>query len=160
METEGFLYIMTKQRIIEGNRLIAKFMGGVWVTDKPYSFIKEYWLNTQANNNKQLAQDYDLKYHKKWNWLMPVVEKIESIHDKHHGHFAVYISSNICSIQGTNLWKAIQSLEKYGSVYMSDANAVLGTKIESTWYNIVQFIEWFNEYKESEDGKKNITKIT
>jgi hypothetical protein len=84
------------------------------------------------------------KYHMNWDWLMPVVERIESLHDDHHGYFGVHISSNSCSIQGTELWRAIQEYPSYGYVYMSDPNAILNTKIESTWYNVVKFIQWYN----------------
>jgi len=88
------------------------------------------------------------EYHTNWNWLMEVVEKIETIESPHHGHFGVHISSNGCDIQGTNLWKDIQNLDEYGAVYMSDPNAILNTKLDSTYYNVVKFIEWYTiEYK-------------
>lgn len=86
-----------------------------------------------------------LAYETSWDALMPVVEKIESLHDDHHGHFLVHISSNTCSIQGTNLWKAIQDIQGYGPVYMSDPNAIYKTKIESTFMAVVAFIKWYNE---------------
>ncbi len=98
------------------------------------------------------------EYHKSWHLLMPVVEKIESIHDSHHGYFGVHISSNSCSIQGTNLHRDIQD-SNYGSVYISDPNAILETKIESTWYNVVEFIKWYNEYTAKKKGERNYEKF-
>ena len=55
---------MTKQEIIEGNKLIAKFMGLKSITPT---------------------------YNSSWNFLMPVIDKIELIYDEHHGYFGVHI---------------------------------------------------------------------
>lgn len=78
-----------------------------------------------------------------WAELMPVVEKIESIYDDHHGYFGVHISSNECTIQGTYLRLFLDNSD-YGRVYMSDPNAILSTKIKTTYYNVVQFIKWYS----------------
>ena len=47
---------MSKEEILEGNKLIAEFM------DEPE------WCNE--------FNVLDVKYHSSWDWLMPVVEKI------------------------------------------------------------------------------------
>lgn len=52
---------MTKQEIIEGNRIIAEFMQ---IEDKEEVLDK--------------SSSY-FKYHLSWEWLMPLVEKIESL---------------------------------------------------------------------------------
>ena len=78
-----------------------------------------------------------------FNDIMPVVEKIESIHNSHHGYFGVYINSNSCSIQGTKLHLSLRD-SNYGDVYMSDPNAILNTKLQSTVYNVIEFIKWYN----------------
>jgi hypothetical protein len=69
-----------------------------------------------------------------------VVEKIEAIEDSHHGRFAVYISSNSCTIQATNLRtdKPMANpphlfLDMYGK-----------NKIEAVWITVLQFIRWHN----------------
>ena len=138
---------MTKRQEETDNLLIAQFMNGTYYSDEslirfPVSFMPELCLRHKLHN---------LKYHSSWDWLMPVVEKIESIHDKHHGYFGVHISSNTCSIQGTNLWKSLllaipfDASKPYGPVYCSDTNAIFDTKIESTWYAVVSFIKWYNK---------------
>ena len=146
---------MKKEEIISGNKLIAVFMGyqyeaglGIehcgWYKTIPSTFDTEKEL--RFGYREYLCRNDSIKYHKSWDWLMPVVEKIESLpKDNHHGKFGVHISSNTCSIQGTNLHKAIKNLSEYGAVYMSDPNAIFNTKIESTWYNVVAFIKWYNE---------------
>lgn len=107
-----------------------------------------------SEEERKLLSDFigeDIGSEIDFNRLMPVVEKIESIYDDHHGYFAVHISSNGCNIQGTNLWKTLEGREGYNTpdtaVYMSDPNAILGTKLESTYYNVVQFIKWYNQEK-------------
>ena len=117
------------------NELIAEFMGTDWPEAK-YSWRPGCYEPLKVEH---------LQYHNNWNWLMPVVEAIESIHDEHHGYFQVHIHSNACDIQGTMLHKSIEDLEGYGAVYMSDPNAILNTKLESTYYNVVEFIKWYNK---------------
>lgn len=117
-----------EEQIRKGNELIAEFRG---------------WIKSQDPAIHEYEMQY-LDYHKNWNELMYVVERVEAIHDSHHGYFGVHISSNGCSIQGTKLHMAIND-SSYGYVYMSDPNAVFHTKIESTWYNIVEFIKWYNK---------------
>src|ERR1051326_1813036 len=115
---------------VEGNRLIAEFMK-LAVYEK-YGYLSD-------------LDDDTVSYHSSWDWLMDVVEKIETIHDDHHGYFAVHIHANTCDIQGTNLWKAMKPGSTYGAVYMSDPNSIFPTKIESTSYAVVQFIKWYNQ---------------
>lgn len=85
---------------------------------------------------------------KAWLWVMLLVEKIESIRSNHHGYFGVHISSNSCSIQGTNLHRSINDLKDYGWVYNDEV--VLDTKLESTYQACLNFINWYN--KQNEDG--------
>ena len=133
---------MSKEEIIKNNKLIAEFMEGVY-TSKLFVIDRGYiWLP-----NHNMTKIENIKYHKSWDWLTPVVEKIESLETEQDGNFQVHISSNSCSIQGTNLWKSVQNLSKYGPVYMSDPNAIFETKLESTYYNVVEFIKWWNNNK-------------
>ena len=135
---------MKQEEIIEGNILIAKFDG--WILGET-----EYYCAGVPERHPRWIKDKeelltsDLLYHSSWDWLMPIVEKIESIYSDHHGYFGVYINSNSCSIYGTNLHLVIEPDSNYGDVYLSDPNAIFNSKIESTWYNIVEFIKWYNK---------------
>lgn len=128
-------------------RLIDEFMN----VSRIYNYIDHYLTpgtGVTYGSGEFMYFDGGLDY-KTWDQIMPVVEKIESLKDPHHGRFQVHISSNSCVIQGTNLWKSIQGLEGYNTpdtaVYMSDPNAILGTKLESTRYNVIRFIKWWNK---------------
>lgn len=69
------------------------------------------------------ARPYDWS----WDWLMPVVEKIESI------GYSVFIQ-NECS------WIKVAR----AGMRMPDLSELGETKIESTYNVIIQFITWFN----------------
>ncbi len=129
---------MNSDQLKEGNRLIAEFMGAEKLDENSFTY------NREDKFIGNCCSVDDLEYHSSWDWLMPVVEKIESLDGGEHGNFGVHITSNSCNIQGSNLWKTLQGKSTF-PVYMSDPNAILDTKIESTWYNVVEFIKWYNK---------------
>lgn len=55
---------------IQGNKLIARFMGG-----KQYP-IGKWW---HLPNTSGYVTTGKLKYHTSWDWLMPVVQKIRDM---------------------------------------------------------------------------------
>jgi hypothetical protein len=119
---------LTPEQIINGNKNIATFMGGVFKTDLPYTFTKSGWVNTPANDSKEIAQDYDLIYHSNWEWLMPVVDKIQSLRNK---------CNNVKLEYGLTLINAIETWFKYTHKRIS--------KKEAVWLACVEFIEWYNK---------------
>lgn len=59
---------MTPQEIIEGNKLIAEFMGR-----KGKVNAHLYWVNVPSVKWVTIEQ---MQFHSSWDWLMPVAEKI------------------------------------------------------------------------------------
>lgn len=112
---------MTDKEIIEGNKLLAEFHGKYntkWHTIGCYP-IK------------------DLKYHTSWDWLMPVVEKIEFYTPDEIGSgFAVYINEKQCIIKS--------KFVDYSYMDNPITGASADTKIESVWLAVVSFIQWYN----------------
>ena len=100
----------------QGNKLIAEFMGGT--LDSPgspyYYFLEKGKYETE------------LKYHSSWDWLMPVVEKIETLNNS---CTLVIIEDERCHIDTQNGFE----LDSVGC-----------TKIEATYNAVVRFIEWYN----------------
>lgn len=121
--------------IIKNNKLIAEFMG--------YVFIDEYSFKTIKD-----GRVYDrglLNYCSSWDELMSVVEKIESVLDT---GFNVVIKNDKCRIyrhKGSQYEQVITKLYEGGS------------KIESTYLAVVEFINYFNETF-SEEEKRNLLK--
>lgn len=71
----------------------------------------------------------ELRYDSSWEWLMPVVEKIES-----ECGASVEIRQGYCGIihHRTREWQTSH----------------MGSKIESTYKAVVQFIQWYTQNKE------------
>lgn len=137
---------------LEKNGPIAEFMGAIkeqWYPKaKQQTGIHYAYPPNEFPDNEKYHSDNLLKYHSDWNWLMPVVTKIESIYDEHHGYFGVYISSNSCHIHGTKFNKSIDDPE-YGFVYFDEI--VTHTKLEATYIAVTRFIEWYNKTYKKEN---------
>lgn len=129
-----------KETIVEGNKIIAEFMGKKFKPYKGNSFYDEEF-STYAECQKWiedncLEKEYEPeldwkiglgKYHLSWDWLMPVVGKIERIKGVH------------CEI--SELSCDIYSFGKHIS------NCKEETKLLTVWQSVVQFITWYNEHK-------------
>lgn len=111
---------MAQTEFEKGNKMIAEFVGHKLIGKPEWEY--EYWL-IEGNNYR----GDELKYHTSWDWLMPVVEKIEGL------NFGV----NIYQGNGCHIFS-------YGKCI--DENTTIGFaqnckfKIESVWRCVVQFI--------------------
>lgn len=122
--------------IIEGNKLIAKFMGfsieNIKGTEIMFPPINSYYkLNTQhtfCGENISPTSDR-LLFHKSWDWLMPVLEKIEVTN-------RVGMRENKCEI-------FLSETETTGLFERA-------SKIDALWEAIVNFLEKTNE-KDNEE---------
>lgn len=74
---------MNEQEIIEGNKTIAEFMGGKYARNENLTYEpKGCWENVEPNLfTREHPQDYDLKYHSSWDWLMPALIKAVSMNE-------------------------------------------------------------------------------
>ena len=137
---------MTSEEILDGNKLIAEFMGFESVNKRVrtksgryydyhampnFSVIKEDVIYIESEIGWGLVeQDYlfgeDLKFNSSWDWLMPVVEKIENVLD---GEVSAIISEASCGIN-------------YCAIYSVSVES--NTKIEAVWLACVNFIAWYN----------------
>lgn len=119
---------MTQEEILEGNKLIAQFMGETLLPIKEGDL---YPIITCTTGLKQT------RYHASWDWLMPVVEKIESF-DNSNIDSRVSIERNTCSIYYDNR----------SDLYEFNAWNDGWSKIQITYSHIVEFIKWYNENKD------------
>jgi hypothetical protein len=134
---------MNEQEILEGNKILAGFMEieKVNLTQSDIYRLTSSLYHRIFTKNHCKYLDFD----KSWDWLIPVVEKIESIRNKKFGWFCVYINSNNCSIQSKYLSKDIDgTLNKtINDVFYTDWT--LDTKLESVWKACILFIEFWNK---------------
>lgn len=103
---------MKTEEIIEGNKLIAEFMGLRW------------------NNIPVSTKGRLMEYHSSWDWLMLVVEKIES------NGYVVEIKKRWIEIRSDN---EIRNIQNYIEPDQS--------KIEAVWLAVAEFIKWHNPSK-------------
>jgi len=130
-------------KTIEGNKLIAEFMG-LELADKKYP-SDGYWISlhlpmftdsdmtewADTRNGMIRIPRSQLKYHSSWDWLMPVVEKIESLGYNTQIHFDLFMVGDKDSLRNVTETSA-------------------SPKIMSIWYGVIAFIEWYNE--QSKEG--------
>ena len=122
-------------KTIEGNKLIAEFMG-VKPVDGFYNGWELHKAGLPFSYGAMGNGTSDPKFHASWDWLMPVVEKIETLELLPNDNwFNVTIGgSKYCTIHDSN-----------GEIaeFMGDAP----TKILCVWFAVIEFIEWYNKNK-------------
>lgn len=113
----------------ENNILLAEFMGGLYNGEGRLSLQNnEIWLPSfgvcNINNNGKT-----LRYNSCWNWLMEVVEKIESVDNQ---RFCFDISLGGAIIEDT----------------LNDFNPVVEIVVESkkmaVYQACIDFVKWWN----------------
>ncbi len=115
--------------IEQNNRMIAEFMGGKYTygnTNVPLS-VNLIYIPKRGSN--MFAQ---LEYNSSWDWLMPVVEKIELL--------------------GYSVEKNFQRIDNDWQTLITKGNDILfqdfaEKSIDAMYCTLVQFIEWYNEQK-------------
>ena len=124
-----------KQEILDGNKLIAEFMGAEWKQDDynewGYLFPDKSPGFPDWNKFRQIES---LKYHTSWDWIMPVVEMIaENIYSKKG-----CIGDNWVNCFGlSDVFKELQKHTHHSVGFISD--------METTWIAVVEFIKWHKE---------------
>ena len=69
---------MEENKIIEGNKLIAEFMGGKHNGGSYYRFYYGIDIVGVKENCRPVSWiETNLKYHTSWDWLMPCVKKFD-----------------------------------------------------------------------------------
>jgi hypothetical protein len=112
------------------NELIAEFFG---FTQKSYTPTSEkLWCD-----NKHGLPVGELKFDTSWDWLMPVVEKIELL------QFEFSISSIIETKDDDRTLIWFHDCEIRDGVI--SITSVSNKKIESVYDCIVKFIKWYNQ---------------
>lgn len=122
--------------IEESNKLIALFMGGVPIGDGSVRLEGEhYYYRTHQTNP---VHDKYLEYHTSWDWLDPVIEKIEALDDMELGGVEI---SQMCRI--------------YTSGQSFDITYNEGDALKSTHAAVASFIKhYYNKRYENEHRRR------
>lgn len=131
---------MSKEEInaVDGNELISEFMdakdsGNGWVVipHRGWGYQRRHYPKT-------------LKYHKSWDWLMPVVEKISNTVIK---GYPPMNSDELVKVEIiTSSYVRISNLRDtpiFANV------SIEGSNIMAVWKAVVQFIKWYNQQKQT-----------
>lgn len=106
-------------KVIENNKLIAEFM-----TKEPEV------LKRDLNKAGTLES---MQYHSSWDWLMPVVDKIEDFLEEH--------SMALFNVQIEQCWCEILDNKTSDTIAQGEGN----NKLDATYDAVVQFIKWYNK---------------
>lgn len=112
----------------ETNKLIAEFMGY-----ESYKF-RGYTMFVYEKNNHRA--DIDLHYHTSWDWLMPVVDKIEDIRFDNEDKNS-FVSHHKYDVDTRGIGCTITDVQEGKVVGYGDC----ATKRDSTYQAIIEFIK-------------------
>ena len=117
---------MNDKEVLEGNKLIAEFMGYKLITPemrkRPSTWKYSYWEYKPYDVKFPPIEENNLKYHKSWEWLIPTLTKIGILFDD---------NPKIRNVKIINFldWDLTELL------------------IEEVYQTIVNFIKWYNKNK-------------
>jgi hypothetical protein len=121
----------------ENNKLLAEFMGEKLPyinKEGNFEFVVEGAGKVSSPNEEDLYRFLPYKYDTDWNWLMKVVEKIESLDFVVIHHF--YFSKFEVSIKAEH--------ERRFKNIRTSTNK---NKIKAVYNACVEFVKWYNENK-------------
>jgi len=117
---------MTQEEILEKNVLIAEFMG----------YYVKYNADTSSGSKELPYYSYNkdgettdsVYYHLSWDWLMPVLERIEAIGYKWEIGMSIISPQHYCRIWSIGTINGISALD-------------------ATYGAVITFIKWYNQNK-------------
>ena len=110
---------MLEKSTEENNRLIAEFMG--------YEIDPLFTMPDGSDYNNNAL------YHLSWDWLMPVVEKIESFIFKNDEYYNFQILGGCC----------VYVISSNGNELICVDNGK--SKLDCVYQAVIEFIEWYNQ---------------
>lgn len=152
------LQIESTPFIIEHNKMIAEFMG--WRPSVIERDIKLYYFpNSETGeyaNTCKLADLRGMKYHDSWDWLMPVVEKIETmpipLTEKYKKGFLK--NATEANIEIYTLYDSREEFKCWNfrvefvmGKHICDNSERWATKLAATYQAAIKFLKWYKEYQ-------------
>lgn len=130
MKTTLKNYKVSEDMNVVNNTLLAEFLG--W--KECYTPLENYF-----DNNGDTFLESELLFHSNWNWLMKVVEKIESLgmlfKVSRWREDEVLTNGYWCTISDS-----FSGVEFADSAYIDDTE----TRIEAMYLACIEFIKWYN----------------
>ncbi len=105
----------------KNNKLIAEFMGGKSYEASGYT----NFVYSEDNHRTEV----DLAYHDSWDWLMPVVEKIDEVSDE----------NTLFKVEHNRAF--VEDIENY-HIFI---DVIASSRLEATYKAVVEFINQLNK---------------
>ena len=116
-------------RTQENNKMIAEFMGIVYPK-----------LDNVIVIDNVVIKENKLQYHRDWNWLMPVVDKIESFQDGEDGDS---MRGHLYNFRIEQHFVYILDGESMDVIIEMNGDS----KLDATYNAVVEFIKEYNKNK-------------
>lgn len=133
---------------MKDNKLIAKFMGAI-VVSKNYNIKFERPCIENHFEPANYIGYSGLLYNTSWDWLMTVVEKIESLDLRKNGYDfpKVKIGNGVEIFCYSTYRGTCYEFKQWYSINGTFHNHKhqCNTKIEATYKAVVEFIKWYNK---------------
>jgi hypothetical protein len=120
---------------------IAKFMGWEKYSGNSYKCPNTYPIENNVSNGWTTFTADQLEFSSRWDWLMPVVEKIESL-----GFATKFRHEIFKDVSGYQDIEIFSLNENNGYKRVACCTDRI-PKIEAIYKAVVQFIDWYNENK-------------
>lgn len=137
---------LTKQQITEGNEKLAKFIGWYQEPDGEYLWFEKGEVAIYVAYDMRSSAYRNLPFHRDWNYLMKVVDKIGEVYYHRNSNAPDYDWKKRYSY--SELFQSIfQKWLRYGfEEHKSEFN--LMNDLTSIWCGCVAFVDWWvsNEY--------------
>lgn len=142
---------MTEKEILDGNILIADFMGwqSYWLhggkkgntvcpsMDRLYGYILPKGLTQKTMNDEPFENVEYLRFHTSWDWLMPVVEKIKNTLSE---------AEHKCNFEPESALFDYQLFIESG--HDTIRHLIIWARISVVYAYVLEFIKWYNENKQ------------
>ena len=120
----------------ENNKIIAEFLGATANKGGEYEMYGIIQSIDDGEKEKHYFFGSEMLFDTDWNWLMEVVEKIETLTD---------INSNGCFMVLESIGFNAKFIFDDGTRILKDSKGE--TKIEAVYNACLEFINWYNQQK-------------
>lgn len=120
--------------IEQGNVVIAKFLG--WTPKERFHYLRNKTVIEWENCPYEYIEVGTEQFHTSWDWLMPVVEKIETISTDEIKSISFSLDS-----RGWSAWIKNRSGDQNMPQWYCDNDTI--PKLESIWQACINFINWY-----------------
>lgn len=133
--------------VIEDNKLIAEFMGWprgakIYEQDNCFEMPKNLTVDSR-HPGATMCMDIALQFNTSWDWLMPVIDKIEDIEQMGCQAYITFHPFCVEAYCPGNLQRGLSefSYQLAGKKFSGSA------KIEAVYEAVVEFVKWYNNTK-------------